>query len=255
MDEVKKVLVGVDASRHSLAALEVALDIAGQRAEFHGLFVEDIGLLRLAGLPFARAISFPSGLACRLERVEVERELRLTAARAREAFIRLVARQVEAFAFRTRRGEVASEVVAASREVDLVVLGKSSWPVTRHFPLGSTARAAIARAASSVLISQYEAYPPSRIIALYGGSRPALEAARKLAASQGRPLEVLIVAEGEQEAKRLREEAGEGRWVRPAQLPEVLRARDGMVVTGELPEPWLHRILTETRCPLLLVRG
>ena len=50
--QMRRILVAVDASPHSLAALDAALRLAADlEAEIIGLFVEDINLLRLAGMP------------------------------------------------------------------------------------------------------------------------------------------------------------------------------------------------------------
>ncbi|MBK7177644.1 MAG: universal stress protein [Chloroflexi bacterium] len=58
--KIQRILVALDASPHSLAALEAAIDLAERLdAELQGLFVEDINLLRLAQLPFARELRYP----------------------------------------------------------------------------------------------------------------------------------------------------------------------------------------------------
>ncbi len=62
-EEPKKnrILVAIDTSPHGRAALEAAADLAAaSSAELCGLFVEDLNLLRLAGLPFAHEIEFAS---------------------------------------------------------------------------------------------------------------------------------------------------------------------------------------------------
>ena len=49
----RRILVALDASAHSHAALAAAVALAARlHAEIEGLFVEDINLLRLAELPF-----------------------------------------------------------------------------------------------------------------------------------------------------------------------------------------------------------
>ena len=52
---VHRILVLLDASAHSLAELAATADLAAAtEVELESLFVEDIKLVRLAGLPFAR---------------------------------------------------------------------------------------------------------------------------------------------------------------------------------------------------------
>ena len=70
---IRRILVALDASTHSLAALETAAGLAARlEAELVGLFVEDINLLRAAELPFARETSFYSSSLRPLERGELE---------------------------------------------------------------------------------------------------------------------------------------------------------------------------------------
>ena len=57
----RRILVVLDASPFGLEALEAAAGLAARlRAELQGLFVEDVDLLRLAGLPFARELAYSS---------------------------------------------------------------------------------------------------------------------------------------------------------------------------------------------------
>src|SRR5690554_5627839 len=54
----RRILVLLDGSRLSLAAMEAAADIArAQQAEVLGIFVEEANLLRSAGYGFAREVS------------------------------------------------------------------------------------------------------------------------------------------------------------------------------------------------------
>jgi nucleotide-binding universal stress UspA family protein len=83
---IRRILVALDASRHSLAALEAAAELAARlKAELAGLFVEDINLVRLAGLPFAREIRYPSATIQQLDSPRLEQELKVQATRMRRA--------------------------------------------------------------------------------------------------------------------------------------------------------------------------
>ena len=83
---IRRILVALDASHHSLAALDAAAELAASlEAELQGLFVEDANLLRLAGLPVARVVRYPFATPARPDPVRMERELRVQAAQARQA--------------------------------------------------------------------------------------------------------------------------------------------------------------------------
>ncbi len=54
---IQRILLALDASPQSVAALDTATELAGRLgAELTGLFVEDTDLLRMAALPFAAEI-------------------------------------------------------------------------------------------------------------------------------------------------------------------------------------------------------
>lgn len=78
-DTMRRLLVAVEASPRSRAMLEQAAALARAiEAELAGLFVEDVNLLRLCGLP-GHEIALSSGMARRLEQATMERELRAQA--------------------------------------------------------------------------------------------------------------------------------------------------------------------------------
>jgi nucleotide-binding universal stress UspA family protein len=79
---IRRILVALDASQPSLAALEAAVELATRlKAELLGLFVEDVNLLRLVGLPFAREINLSSAAVRPINGPTLERELKTWAAR------------------------------------------------------------------------------------------------------------------------------------------------------------------------------
>lgn len=58
-----RVLIALDANLRSLDALRLAAELAARlEAELLALFVEDVNLIRLAGLPFAREVDRSSAV-------------------------------------------------------------------------------------------------------------------------------------------------------------------------------------------------
>ncbi len=81
---IGRVLILLDGSRLSLAALEAAAEIASVRnAEVLGIFVEETNLLRAAGYGFAREVGGSSGLARPLEVAALETRMQTLAEQAR----------------------------------------------------------------------------------------------------------------------------------------------------------------------------
>jgi len=215
---IRRILIALDASAHSREALSTAIGLAARlHSEVSGLFVEDIDLFHLAELPFAREIRFPEATARQMGLEDIQRRLRARAAVMRRELEELAEQHHVISTFRVVRGPVASELLAAALEADVLALGRLGHSVARRARLGSTARAAIERAASAVLLVKpgVEGGP---VVALYDGSdagRRALEAAADLIGDSG-DLRVLVWGPDEetafdrrQSAARLLARAGE----------------------------------------------
>ena len=114
---IRRILVAMDGSAHSLAALDAAAELAGHlRSMLTGIFVEDLDLLHLAGLPFASELGEATATLRKLDAQAVERRLRSRARRIRAAFEHAASRAHVTAAFRVVRGRVAEEVLGASPE-------------------------------------------------------------------------------------------------------------------------------------------
>ena len=268
---VRRILVALDASALSLAALEEAAAFAAaMEAELTGLFVEDINLVRSAGLPFARQVSYPSGAEERLSSERIDRELKARAELARKALAAAAERRHTPWSFRTVRGQVTGEILAAASQADILLIGKSGWSPARS--VGSTALALIAAAPGAFLLVQQEIPQAGPIVAFYDGSRRALEAAIRLAIARQVGLVVLISAATPDVYDTLQEEAkqiigGRLKEVRlrrvdaagPRDFAQVLRTEGGGLLVlpgGSLlaQEPGILRLLELIRNPVLIIR-
>jgi nucleotide-binding universal stress UspA family protein len=120
-----RIWVALDQSPRSAAALDAAAGLAAELdAELAGLFVEDINLQRLIGLPFAREFSLLSGGARPLTLGEMERAWRRDAEALQQLLSDAAARQRLRWSFRVARGRLAAEVDTLAQALDLVVLGQ-----------------------------------------------------------------------------------------------------------------------------------
>jgi len=273
--EIRRIVVAVDTSADSLAALRAAARLAaGLSAELHGLFVEDDNVVRLARLPFARELS-RAATSRPLEAAAVERQLRLLAAEARRALEREAASRRVACTFRVARGQVAREVAAAAGEGDLLILGRVSRPILPGRPSGSTARAAAREAASSVLLFPRAAALGTAVVVVYDTTplaRRALALAARLARLQEASITLLLPPLESGERAALEEEAAEallpagvdftltplrrtGTAAVAAAVGEadggllVLAADTTLIAADELPA-----LVERLTCPVLVVR-
>jgi nucleotide-binding universal stress UspA family protein len=203
---VRRLLVALDASAHSLAALEAAVRLAARLGvPLEGLFVEDEDVLRWAALPFGRVIDPGSAAARSTAPGEMERELRAQAERARAALEKAASRARVRFRFSITRGSVSHRLIEAAGQVDLTCLGRSSWARSRGPRLGSTARALAAEAGRALLLLSEGESIEGPVAVLHADSpagRRAADAAATLADHDGGRL-ILLVPPGGPDAPAL----------------------------------------------------
>ena len=273
---IRRILVALDASRHSLAALEAASELAGAlKAELVGIFVEDINLLHLAGLPFAREVRYLSSADYPLDSPGMERQLRLQAEQLRQTLAGMAGRRQLQWSFRVVRGQVSAELLTAAQEADLLALGRASWTAARRARLGATAREVVAQALQSVLLLQQGHSLCAPVQLVYDGSpaaRRAVATAAHMASITGGLLMVIVIADAPEDAQHLQGEIAarlqaqqiksEYRQViKPAaeELAQALRAAGGGTLIISADNPLLQgegllTLLDAIDCSVFLVR-
>lgn len=272
-DRINRILVALDTSPHSVAALEAAVQLAEEwGAELVGLFVEDLDLLRLAQLPFAREVSAYSARLRAIGPEDLELQLRAQAARLRRQMARLAMRRGVQWSFEVSRGDIVAELLDQAEDADLVILGKTGWSESRT--MGSTTRLVVTKARGRVLIIRrtQRLVPSLRIV--FDGSDAAVQAllsAAMLAEREARELSVLLVAEekGEisdlrrQAAKMLRQRGLSARYRAltdpgPNELAEAAEALDCVLVLPAeiegLTGDEMLKFLDDLECSVLFVR-
>jgi nucleotide-binding universal stress UspA family protein len=248
---VRRVVVALDTTSFGAASLEAAVRFAaGLGAELHGLFVEDIDLLRLAALPFAQEVASSSGALRRIELPAVEALLRAKV-EARQQTLAAAAQEVGlAWSFQVVRGRVVETALATAAEADLLFLERQGqWPA--------------------------EAGPMRPIVVLLSGApadRQAMRLAVRLAGPTGAEI-VVLVATASEDINRLREEfdgwsrqfavqsiryeATSGDAAAVAQT--VCRRRGSVILIGSPNEMFnrnaIENLVNRVDCPLVLVRN
>jgi nucleotide-binding universal stress UspA family protein len=272
--QIQRILVALDASSHSLAGLEAAVALASKLdAEILGVYVEDINLLRLAEMPFASELGQYSSRPRKLDTGQLERQLRIHADRARQALLEAAEAADLAWSFRVVRGSIPVELIAATQDTDLIILGQRGW--SNFVQVGSTTQTIMDQARKLTLILRSGNRLGKSVMAVFDGSpvgEEALSFAGSLAQERDGNLTVVLIAPDREKAQNLHQEVAS--WAERNRLPIAFRwlkgldARmicylaqtegSGVLVVGRespgLTEEALLAILIDIKCPVMVVR-
>lgn len=270
---VRRILVALDASPDSMAALDAATQLAADLgAEVVALFVEEEELLRAERSPLVREVEFFSAEPRKLAAGDLERQLRAHARRVHRLVQQMADRMRVPWTFRTSRGRVAEELRRAAEGADLVALGVVGRSLRRG--PGSTVRALLEELPGPVLLARRGGHVGRDVYVVYDGSeagRSAVALAAGLSRREGGRLTVSVVAPTREEAQEKGEELSDdleasGVPARVHHLPEgglarmahLLRARGcGLLVVprpavGAEP-PNLRELIRHVSCPVVVV--
>jgi nucleotide-binding universal stress UspA family protein len=215
---IRRILVALDASRQSLAALEAATDLgARMQAELIGLFVEDVNLLRLAELPFAQEVGSYSAGQRQLTPARIEEQLRAQAERARRSLQAHAERASVPWSFEVARGVVTTAVLTAASRVDLVILGRTGHAAASPLALGSTAQGVASAAGCHTLVISHARKLRLPVLLLFDDSplaRRSLAVACSLLQEQDRHLIIFALGSDPDSAARAKQRAAEWLVVR-----------------------------------------
>ena len=261
---IRHIVVTLDASESGRSALETAVRLAAiLGAELEGVFVEDINLIRLAGLPFLRELRPWSLGEETISTQRMQRELR-TLARHAERRLEQAAREMGVpWSFQVWRGHAGAETLAQTFNADILSLGRVSalassrmWATTRS----RTRQSRETIASLNVLFSDSEQ------------AVRALTTACNLAKDPGAGVTVLIPENQTEDAPGLKEKAlsildFHGQVARFVQLSgtgvqslvQAAGASGVRILIAEAEHPLLaqaglDQCLEALCCPVLLVR-
>jgi hypothetical protein len=255
-----RIWLAIDESSRSSAALTAATALAeALDAELAALFVEDVNLQRLFGLPFAREYSMLTGATRPLSRDDIELAWRAEARALQRQLAEAAARQRVRWSFRVARGTVASELSMHARSFDLVVVGRRAGGATLRSVHAFVERRP--QPGTGPVLVLFEDMP---------ASAPSLAMAVTLAMRSGADLVLLVsAADGDayrtacakaQEAVRKRGSSGRCLWLREvdaANLVQAVREEGaGCLVLADrerfLRQPGFERMVDALECPVVL---
>jgi nucleotide-binding universal stress UspA family protein len=274
---LRRIVVALDMSPHSLAALAAAAVLAqGDDVELVGVFVEDVNWLRHGQLPAARVISRYNLAKTNVQCEEVQRALASRAEAAARALARLAEAQHLRWSFSVARGTPPEAVAAAAADADLVTLGRAGWPTPGQRAVGTVTRRVVTDAPAHTLIlaaGQRLSAPVVLWVNDPAAAGTAGALATSLAARLGGGLHVLVTTKAGATATAVQDAAraalAAGTFLaafehlptgpEPALLAALHRLRPGVLVApgalvGHLGIG-LTTLLDHADCPVLLTRG
>jgi hypothetical protein len=152
--EIKRVVVPLDAASESRTAIDTAARLAARwRVPLHSVFIEDEELIGLAGLPFARQVTLGTGLEP-LTKDHIEDHFRAFAERAQRELGAAADRHSVKWSFEVARGPLAPDTLGG--EHDFVVAGAATRPIGDHFRTSSRCWSWMAIIARPFLLAKRE---------------------------------------------------------------------------------------------------
>jgi nucleotide-binding universal stress UspA family protein len=271
---VKRILVSLDNSTHSIAALIAAVELARHfHAELKGVFVEDISLLNLAEMPFRQEVGEYTAIVREISRDGISRGIIVQSRWVIRTFRRIINATDIPADFVVLRGIVSELINKESQLCDLIIIGKSGTNPVGGRRLGSTARALIKNHTKPLLLVEEHNRIGDPTIVLYNNSpqgRSCLETARELLS--GDEALVVLVIEDDQE-KSTRHKAEIYHWAAAHKVKitiqtvkektlmrfiQMLRGlKSGLIILPYVDEPITQRImqlcLEEVSLPILMI--
>jgi len=192
----REILVAVDTSKHSQAALEAAASLARtMEAKIHGLFVHDETWNRVSKLPSISVVSTLTGQITPFGDDMMEDHVKLLKNRLREKLETVSRRHELTHSWRYVQGKVEEKILEAAEQADLITIGLKGVSARRKV-LGSSARSIIQKADKPVLILKEGLHLGKTITVVYDGSKQskmAIKVAMGLAEKNESTLTVLVL--------------------------------------------------------------
>jgi nucleotide-binding universal stress UspA family protein len=181
---VERILVALDKSSHSLAALQAAIELARHyHAALKGVFVEDINVLNLAKMPFHQEVGEYTATIREISMDGLSREISVQSRWVTHFFQKSINQTDVNADFSVLRGNIHEMLNKESKACDLVVIGKSGTHPLGRRRHGSTAKALIQHHLKPLLLIEENTQLGSPIILVYENSpigKISLETARDL---------------------------------------------------------------------------
>lgn len=217
----RKILVAVDTSSHSRAALEAAVTLAKMdEADISGVFVHEKLWKSAHHFSGSSTVNALTGEAETSEADTLQQRIDRLENRLQRQLIRISRQHKINHTWNTKHGRVSDQILEAAKEADLITLGRSGRSLTRKNKLGSTARRVIRKANKPVLILKKGLRLSQTVTVAYNAtpeSQKGLRMALNLAKKNDGKLSILVT-DGREKSKEKRDKTVE-KMVEDSDIP------------------------------------
>ncbi len=149
----QRILVALDCSNHSYAALKAAVVLARHfDASLTGVFIEDTRLMDLANSPFCTEVGEYTAAVRNISYENLSKGIRVQYKWIGRAFSKLIkAAEIDA-KLRIHQGKITETLFDLMQDYDLIVIGKSGTNLMHGQRFGSTARAMMRACQKPILL-------------------------------------------------------------------------------------------------------
>ncbi|MDZ7690947.1 MAG: universal stress protein [Balneolaceae bacterium] len=272
----RRILVALDTSAHSRAALHAAAQLAKlAEAELKGLYVSDATWHRLGKLSLIKEISEITGESRSLGEEEMEKQSELIKKRIEDYLSKIARSSGISYSLNSVRGSIGEELLKAAEGVDLITIGRTGHSHKQEDKLGKTARYIIKHAQKPVLVlEQGLTIGNAPIICIYDGteqSQRGLKLALNLAKKQRNQLQIIGLANQSESIQNRNKEIEEHVQNAKVQvrlnllnqdniwnLTRMLNKMQGSLLIIPKNQPlikdeWAGKIFNMAKCPMLLM--
>ena len=270
---LRKIVVAVDTSAHSQAALKAAVTLAKiLGADVRGVFVEDEMWNRISQIPSTNVINADTGNLLPFENDLLEDHIRILKKRLSQNLESISEESKIKHSLAFTRGKVEDKILEAAQTADLITIGLRGHSASRN-RLGSSAKKIIQKADKPILVLKEGWHLGRELNVFYDGSpesRKGLDLALNIAEKNKTPLNVMLVDERAKTVEEQNREIKEilGDIAVPVETQVINRKDLGAVLnavnkrsSGLLIIPKSHPLFTSSiglflnylNCPVLMM--
>lgn len=272
----RRILVALDTSPHSQAALHAAAHLARHaEAELQGLFVSDDTWHKIGKISLIREISEITGETRSFGEKEMEEQSRLIKNRIEEYLQKIARHSGVKYRLDSVTGSIEEELLKAAEDVDLITVGRTGHAHKQEDQLGKTTRHIISHAKKPVLMLEKGlSIGKAPIICIYDGteqSQRGLDLALNLAERQQSQVQIIGLANQSESIQNRNKEIEER--AQQANIPvrlhlikqsnilnltRLLNRMHGSLLIIPKNQPmvkdeWAGKIFNMAKCPMLLM--